>query len=567
MIQTATKHIDMGTPIAVAANGPKSCSISPMAPHEPASPGQPHSRAYSPDQLDALSKSIVRKYDIRLIPTVFTAYTVFWLDRSNIALARVNGLEADLRLRAAEFNASLAVFFAAYVVFNIPANLVMRRLGGGRFLPALVVAWGLATLGSGFVGDFAGLCASRAVVGLAEAGFMGGVLLWLGFFYTNEEIISRVGIFLSSTPLAGSLGGLLAGGLSRIDSGGYSRWPWIFFIEGALTVVVGIAAFFIMPNSPQTASFLTPEERIAAKDRMVLLDRRSFARRIACISSKDSSTADIDLNQRYHDNTTLSKSITATDVNTVDKLHRSVWRRAILHPITVFMTVGCFLTIESIYAFNLFIPSLLLEMGYRGLSNSLMTAPPNFFAFLYTIAATQYSQRTNRIAIPLILSSAMSTLGFVFLLLGSYAGGVEGDDTPRIVRGLQYAGMFFIGGGVSSATPLAMSWVCINANPHYVRAIVLGFMLAIGNLASFVASFVYVKTNAPRYTVGHSINTVFNFSLLLMNFCALAWMKRENRAREQGLRDGRLEKPAEGMTREEYEMHLGWDHPRFRFHL
>lgn len=307
----------------------------------------PSGTTYAPSQLDTLSKSILRKYDLRLIPTVFTAYTVFWLDRSNIALARVNGLEADLRLQAAQFNASLAVFFAAYIVFNIPANLIMRRLGGGRFLPALIVAWGLATLGSGFVEDFAGLCASRAFVGLAEAGFMGGVLLWLGFFYTNQEIVARIGIFLSSTPLAGSLGGLLAGGLSKIESGGYARWPWIFFIEGALTVLVGIAAFFIMPNTPETASFLTPEERIAAKDRMVLLDRRSFARRIAIISSNDSSTADIETT--HGDKAALSKAtsaggVTAADVNTADKLHKSTWKRAILHPITLMLTLGCFLT-------------------------------------------------------------------------------------------------------------------------------------------------------------------------------------------------------------------------------
>lgn len=454
--------------------------------------------------LDALSKSIVRKYDLRLIPTVFIAYTVFWLDRSNIALARVNGLEANLRLQAAQFNASLAVFFAAYIVFNIPANLVMRRLGGGTFLPALIVAWGLATLGSGFVKDFAGLCASRAFVGLAEAGFMGGVLLWLGFFYTNQEIVARIGIFLSSTPLAGSLGGLLAGGLSKVESGGYARWPWIFFIEGALTVLVGIAAFFIMPNTPETASFLTPEERIAAKDRMVLLDRRSFARRIASISSNDSSTADIETTEA--DKAILSKptstsGVTAADVNTADKLHKSTWKRAILHPITIKLTIGCFLTVESIYAFNLFMPTLLIEMGYRGVTNSLMTVPPNVFAFLYTIASTQYSQRTNRVALPLMVSSAMSTLGFLFLLLGSYVGRTDNEGMPKILKWLQYAGLFFAGGGVSAATPLAMSWVCINANPHYVRAIVLGFMLAIGNFASFVASFVYIKTNAPRYVL------------------------------------------------------------------
>lgn len=69
------------------------------------------------------------------------------------------------------------------------------------------------------------------------------------------------------------------------------------------------------------------------------------------------------------------------------------------------------------------------------------------------------------------------------------------------------------------------------------------------------------------YTVGHSINLAFNFTLLLMALCSLVWMKRENRARAKGLRDHRLEQRIEGMTREEHEMHLGWDHPRFRFHM
>jgi hypothetical protein len=271
-----------------------------------------------------------------------------------------------------------------------------------------------------------------------------------------------------------------------------------------LTVVVGLVAAIVLPDSPEKARFLTSEEKRAAKDRMIFLDRQSFAHRIAD-TSNNSSKADVYKDKSY-DLPTLhpgqgSGATTQhhTDANKKDKLQKATWRRAILHPVTLLLTTGCFLTIESIYAYNLFVPTLLVEMGYRNVLNPLMTAPPNFVAFVYTIAVTYYSQRTARVAVSLAGSAGISAVGYVFLLTGSLAGGVRIDGSPNIVGPLQYAGTFLVGSGVSAATPLALSWTCVNAHPHYVRAIALGFMISVGNLATFLASFVYIKTNAPRY--------------------------------------------------------------------
>lgn len=460
-------------------------------------------RQWDQAELEALSRSIVRKYDTRLVPMIFTAYTAFWLDRSNIALARVNGLEDELHLVNAQFNVALVCFFAAYMVFNIPGNLIMRRLGGGVFIPILITAWGFTTLCGGFVKSYAGLCVSRAVIGFTEAGFLGGVLLWMSFFYTNEELVARTGIFLSSTPVAGSLGGLLAGGLSRIQVGQYSRWPWIFFIEGALTMLVGIVGFFVLPSTPEQASFLTPDEKLAAKDRMILLDRRSFANRITETTSGSSSDDNTDVENPVKTISNPGKAqstvIAAPNANLDDKLHRETFRRALLHPVTIFLALGSFFVVECLYSYNLFIPTLLLEMGFDGLINSLMTVPPNFVAFIFTIALTQYAQRKNRLGGSLMLSAATTTLGYVLLLIGSLVGGEDAETgKPRVVTALQYTGTFFAGSGVCASTPMALGWANINANPHYVRAIVLGFMISVGNFAAFISSFVYIKTNAPR---------------------------------------------------------------------
>ena len=247
----------------------------PKTPEHPESPATetPTETAVNPPDT-ALVKSIVRKYDIRILPLIFLAWVLFYLDRAAIALTRVNGMEADLGLSGAEFNIALMLFFALYIIFNIPGNLLLRRVGGGRFLPCIVVAWGLVTTFSGFVTDFATLCVTRVLLGLTESAFLGVVLLYLGFFYTEFELVSRVGLFYSGNALAGAFGGFLATGLGRIRFKGYNGWPWIFFVEGIMTVLVGIAMFAVLPNSPRTVKFLTTEERAVAVERMLALDRR-----------------------------------------------------------------------------------------------------------------------------------------------------------------------------------------------------------------------------------------------------------------------------------------------------
>lgn len=457
------------------------------------------------EELKNISDGIVRKYDKRLLPVIFIAYLVFWLDRSNIALARHNGLEEDLKLGGSQFNQALAVFFAMYIVFNIPANLVLRRIGGRRFLSFLIFFWGLFTTLSGLATSFSTLCAVRAAVGAAEAGFLGSALLWLGFFYTNEEIVARIGILLSSAPLAGALGGLLAGGFSRISVPKFRGWPWIFIIEGAITMIVGCIAFYMIPDTPMEARFLTTTEKLASQHRMAVLDAQSFSRRLGesmrngydvegdkSVGSESPPIPSQELNIR-------NESYHFVNSNAPDRLRKTSWRRAILHPITLILTVGCFLTIESIYAYNLFVPTLLHSMGYTGVSIALMSVPPSVTAFIYTIVVTQYSQRRGSVAGSLTLSGLVSATGYILLLIGSVAGGTDKNGAPVLVRSVQYVGTFFASSGVSAATPLALSWTCVNAHPHFVRAIALGFMISVGNLATFLASFVYIKDKAPRY--------------------------------------------------------------------
>ncbi|KAH0430412.1 major facilitator superfamily transporter [Colletotrichum camelliae] len=504
-------------------------------------------RIHSIDDGDAakLRSTIVRKFDVRLVPAMFLAHLLFFLDKGNIALARINGLEEDLKLKGNQFNASLAMFFILNILFNIPGNLAVRRVGGAVWLPSMIVAWGLVTISSGFIRNFAGLCITRIFLGLTESSFLGGVLIYLGFFYTADELILRVGLFYSSTALAGFLGGLLAGGLGQIKVADYNGWPWILFVEGSLTVILGVALFFFLPHTPADAKFLSPAERTLAVHRMQAQDRWHF------------------LEPQQLDDHQSEENDSATEaIVSKDPLNWATVKSAIFNVITLTIAVGAFFSIEAIYSFAMFFPTIIAAMGYKSLQASLMTAPPNLLALIFTVGICFWSQRSGKTALPLNVCSIIGVLGYMMLIIGAEVGPPPLGMNAKV----QYAGSFLVAMAVNGSPPLALTWLSINASPHYVRAIALGFVLSIGNTAAFLASFTYIKTEAPQYIKGHSINFGCLFGLLIIGVTLPLYMNWENRKRERGERDYRLDESRQnGLSKEEHEFRLGWMHPGFRF--
>ncbi|KAK2043837.1 major facilitator superfamily transporter [Colletotrichum somersetense] len=427
---------------------------------------------------EKIRASLVRKFDRRLIPAMFLAHLLFFLDKSNIALARINGLEQDLHLTGNQFNTALATFFILNILFNVPGNLAVRRVGGAIWLPALMTAWGLVTTFSGFITNFAGLCVTRVFLGLTESSFLGGVLIYLGFFYTADELILRVGLFYSSTALAGFLGGLLAAGLVQVKVAGYNGWPWILFIEGCLTVLVGIGLLFVLPHTPADAKFLSSAERSFAYQRMREQDRWHYQGTPQPIDQDAEGRV-----QQAKETPTKKDSLTWATVAS-----------AIFNVVTITMAAASFFSIQAIYSFALFLPTIISAMGYEKLQASLMTAPPNLAALVFTITICFWSRRSGKTALPLNVCSITGILGYALLIIGAKVGAA-----PLFMNvDIQYAGTFLVAMSVNATPPLALTWISINASPHYVRAIALGFVLSIGNSATFLASFTYIKTEAPK---------------------------------------------------------------------
>ncbi|KAK6581861.1 hypothetical protein PZA11_005558 [Diplocarpon coronariae] len=213
-------------------------------------------------------RKLVRKLDLHIVPVVMVLYLLSFLDRVNVGNARLYNLEADLGMHGNMYQTAISLLFVTYIICEVPSNLVLKKFTPSRWISFITTSWGIvATLG-GVVQNFGGLIAIRLVLGAVEAGLFPGLAVYLTFFYTKRELAVRIGYLFVSSALAGGFGGLLAYGIGHMDGlAGQSGWRWIFIIEGIPTVFMGIATMWLLPDSPETAYFLTEEDRKMMKVR------------------------------------------------------------------------------------------------------------------------------------------------------------------------------------------------------------------------------------------------------------------------------------------------------------
>lgn len=200
----------------------------------------------------------------------------------------------------------------------------------------------MVSLCTGFVTTYSGLLAARFFLGLAEGGILGGIILYLSMFYPRAQLMRRIGFFYCAAPLSGAFGGLLAAGLAEIKTKHFSGWHWIFFVEGALTIVFGLVAAFFLPNTPASARFLSPQDQEAAARRMQI------------------DTAGGSASKVEHEHFSW----------------RAV-RMAILNVNTILLSLLFFAIITPIYSYSLFLPTIIKAFKYPTLKAQLYTVPPS----------------------------------------------------------------------------------------------------------------------------------------------------------------------------------------------
>lgn len=208
-----------------------------------------------------LRERTLAKVSRRLIPFMFLLYIVSYLDRVNVGFAALQ-MNADLGFSASVYGLGAGIFFLSYVLFEIPSNIILERVGARVWIARIMISWGIVSAGSMFVSGVSSFYLLRFLLGAAEAGFFPGMILYLTYWVPQAERAKAVAWFMTATAMAGVIGGPISGALLGMDGwGGLRGWQWLFLVEGLPSVVLGMVVLWWLPDRPEQASWLEPDER------------------------------------------------------------------------------------------------------------------------------------------------------------------------------------------------------------------------------------------------------------------------------------------------------------------
>ncbi|KAI9012546.1 major facilitator superfamily domain-containing protein [Phycomyces nitens] len=424
---------------------------------------------------------LIRKLDYRLLPILCILYLLSYIDRSNIGNAKLGGLEEDLGLSKSEYQWALSIFYFAYVIFDLPSNIIMRRWRPSHWLGILMGLWGIVATAMAACTNFSGLAASRFMLGVFEAGFFPGVIYFMSLWYTRQEYGRRIGLFWSFGSLAGAFGGLLAYAISQIPSDRLKSWQWLFIIEGIPSIVLSIFAAWYLPNSPETAGFLTGEERGLAVSRL----------------AKDGGPAD------DHSWSWLQVSSVFND-----------WK------VYAYMLIYISGTV-SLQGVTLFLPSIVAEMGTWSKSTAqALTTPPYFIAFLATLGVCYSSDKLFERAYHMIAINAFAMVGFLILMFVSHENVVA-----------NYIGACIVTASVYANVSIKVAWFNNNFAGLTRRAVASASIVSVGTIGGAIGGQIYY--DPPLYFAGNTIAfCCVAFQTLLTIVVRLALL-RENKRRDK----------------------------------
>jgi sugar phosphate permease len=203
----------------------------------------------------------MRKVGLRLIPFLVLCYFISYVDRVNVGFAALT-MNKDLGLSAAAFGIGGGLFFVAYVLFEVPSNLAMEKVGARLWIARIMVTWGLVGIGSAFVTGAISFSVARFLLGAAEAGFFPGVILYLTYWFPKAYRARIVAMFMVAIPLSSFFGSPLSVALLTLDGvAGLRGWQWLLIAESIPAVLLGIASLMLLPSRPAEATFLNPEQK------------------------------------------------------------------------------------------------------------------------------------------------------------------------------------------------------------------------------------------------------------------------------------------------------------------
>ncbi|KAL2812184.1 major facilitator superfamily domain-containing protein [Aspergillus granulosus] len=431
-------------------------------------------------------KSFVRKVDFYILPL---------LCLSNLANAKTDGLEEDINLKGNEYSLLILLFYIPFGLCDLPWNLLIKRYSGRIMLSFMTVIWGICAMCQCAPKNFGGMLSIRIILGIFEAGFFAGATFYFTLFYTRGEMGFRLAIMQSFAVLAAAFSGLISFGVFQIGHPVVKGWQWLFIIEGAMTLIVGVIGFWWLPDNAQTAWFLTDRERAAARARLL----------------RD----------------------TSSEVDTKLELKAafqtwSDWK----------FPVWCLITFTYPVAYATamnFFPLIVSRLGYSVVKTNLWTVAPNLVGAVILLCVAKSSDYCRERSFHIIFSLVVSLVGM--LVLASI------DVVNN--KAVSYFACFLLAAGAYIPSCLVHAWHNNNNTNENSRAANTGFFVGLGNIAGILSAATFRTEYAPKYNPTLIATCACNGVCIVATAFMGTWMRMENwrRDREQGvnLRAGQVE--------------------------
>jgi len=454
---------------------------------------------YTPDE----ERRVRRKLDTHLVLFVALLYLMSFLDRSNIGNAKIAGLTDDLRLSDDQYEWLLTAFYITYILFEW-MTLCYKIFPPHIYISCCVCAWGILASLQAITSTWSSLLVLRALLGIGEAAFV-GIPFYLSFFYRQDELAFRIGLFVSAAPLATSFASSLAWAIVSFgDRTGIASWRLLFLLEGFPACLVAVWAWWWIPDAPSTARWLTSRERQIATLRM--------------------------RNEGSSDPVPEKKGSQAT----VPRHRRKFQWREVLRTLQdpkSYLTAGMFFCCNVAFSsMPVFLPTIVSQMGFTRLASQGLSAPPFLFSFLIVLLTAFLSDRYQSRSVPMMLHAALATAGYTFLAV---AGAMQFSHTiPR------YLAVFPICAGFFSAVTLVITWTVNNQTSDEGKGTGMAILNVIGQLGPLLGTRLYPDSDGPFYVKGMAVCAGSMAVVVALAFALRVVLKRENSRRMREWRGG-----------------------------
>ncbi|GAB3098638.1 MFS transporter [Bordetella muralis] len=338
-----------------------------------------------------MEKRLYRKITWRLIPFLMFCYVAAYIDRVNVGFAKLQMLD-ELGFSETVYGLGAGIFFIGYFLFEVPSNLILRKVGARVWIARIMLTWGLISAAFVWVSTPTQYYVLRFLLGAAEAGFYPGVIYYLMSWYPPKRRSQIIALFMVAIPVAGILGGPISGWIISAfhQTHGYSGWQWMFFLEALPSIVLGVATLFVLDSSPEKAKWLTTSE----------------------------------------------KAHIAKDLEVPSNLHGHVLS-SVAHifkdPRMLLLSLIYFCVIMGQYGLTFWMPTLIKASGVTGVLNiGLLSAVPYMVAIVAMLSFGRSSDRTGERRWHVIIPMLMGAVGYLIVAM-------SGNHVPMALIGLSLA--------------------------------------------------------------------------------------------------------------------------------